>query len=151
MDGTYTHTHTHTSLSSTACGCCTNGETMWPGKRMKAMGEMTNMHAHPLAHTQTHTHTHTHTHTQTHTQTHTHTHTHKHTHTHRYVLPNHMLFQISEQLPREAQGVLACCTPIPTLLRQQLQEVFMFVHEARQTALTSEVSGTQPYVHVHEN
>ena len=48
-----------------------------------------------------------------------------------YVLPNHMLFQISEILPREAQGVLACCNPIPTLLRQQLQEVFMLVQKAR--------------------
>ena len=51
-----------------------------------------------------------------------------------------MLFQISEQLPREAQGVLACCTPIPTLLRQQLQEVFMAVQEARETTITNEVS-----------
>lgn len=57
-----------------------------------------------------------------------------------YVLPNHMLFQISEILPREAQGVLACCNPIPTLLRQQLQEVHMLVQKARETPLNEPVS-----------
>ena len=56
-----------------------------------------------------------------------------------YVLPNHMLFQISEILPREAQGVLACCNPIPTLLRQQLQEVYMLVQRARETPLDEPV------------
>ena len=50
-----------------------------------------------------------------------------------------MMFQISEQLPREAQGVLACCTPVPTLLRQQLQEVFLLVQQARDTPLSLEV------------
>ncbi|CAI8057829.1 Exosome component 10 [Geodia barretti] len=56
-----------------------------------------------------------------------------------YVLPNHMLFQIAEQLPREAQGVLACCTPVPPLLRQQLQEVFILVQEARETPPTQKL------------
>ena len=56
-----------------------------------------------------------------------------------YVLPNHMLFQIAEILPREAGGVLACCNPIPILLRQQQQEVFLLVRKARDTPLTDVV------------
>ncbi len=55
---------------------------------------------------------------------------------HSYVLPNHMLFQISEILPRESQGILACCNPIPTLLRQQIQELFHLVQQAREVSLT---------------
>ena len=58
-----------------------------------------------------------------------------------FVLPNHMMFQISEILPREAQGVLACCNPIPTLLRQQLQEVYMLVQNAREATPQQLVSG----------
>jgi len=51
-----------------------------------------------------------------------------------------MLFQISEILPREPQGVLACCIPVPVLLRQQVQEVNMLVQKARSTPLTDIVS-----------
>ena len=58
-----------------------------------------------------------------------------------YVLPNHMLFQISEILPREIGGVLACCNPIPILLRQQQHEVFFLVQQARESPLTSVVRG----------
>ena len=71
--------------------------------------------------------------------TYTHTHTHTYIRAHSYVLPNHMLFQISEILPREPQGLLACCNPIPTLLRTQLQEVYMLVQQARETPLTDRV------------
>ncbi|XP_077998718.1 exosome complex component 10-like [Glandiceps talaboti] len=49
-----------------------------------------------------------------------------------YVLPNHMLFQISEVLPREPQGVLACCNPIPPLVRQQVNEIHQLVLLARE-------------------
>ncbi|XP_022090438.1 exosome component 10-like [Acanthaster planci] len=48
-----------------------------------------------------------------------------------YVLPNHMLFQVAENLPREPHGVLACCNPIPPLVRQQLNEVHQLVLKAR--------------------
>nr|CAB3244000.1 exosome component 10-like [Phallusia mammillata] len=48
-----------------------------------------------------------------------------------YVLPNHMLLQIAEILPREAQGVLACCNPIPPLLRQHVSVVHRLVMDAR--------------------
>ncbi|KAK3105991.1 hypothetical protein FSP39_010385 [Pinctada imbricata] len=54
---------------------------------------------------------------------------------HSYVLPNHMLLQIAEILPRERQGVFACCNPIPPLVRQFLPEIHGFILEARETPL----------------
>ncbi|XP_023213356.1 exosome component 10-like, partial [Centruroides sculpturatus] len=53
-----------------------------------------------------------------------------------YVLPNHMLFQIAEVLPREQQGLMACCHPVPPLLRQYLNEVHKIILEARELSLT---------------
>ncbi|KAK9718818.1 exosome nuclease subunit [Basidiobolus ranarum] len=35
----------------------------------------------------------------------------------RYVLPNHMLFALSERMPTDAPGVLGCCNPIPPIVR----------------------------------
>lgn len=48
-----------------------------------------------------------------------------------------MLLQISEILPRERQGVLACCNPIPPLVRQYLVEIHNIVMESREVPLTS--------------
>ncbi|XP_033642583.1 exosome component 10-like [Asterias rubens] len=48
-----------------------------------------------------------------------------------YILPNHMLLQIAENLPREAHGILACCNPIPPLVRQQLNEVHQLILKAK--------------------
>jgi exosome complex exonuclease RRP6 len=53
-----------------------------------------------------------------------------------YVLPNHMLMQIAEVLPREQQGILACCNPIPPLVKQQLNELHMFILNARELPLS---------------
>ncbi|XP_063804754.1 exosome complex component 10 isoform X2 [Pseudophryne corroboree] len=52
-----------------------------------------------------------------------------------YVLPNHMLLKISEELPREPQGIIACCNPIPPLVRQQINELVLLVQQARETPL----------------
>ncbi|CAD5115625.1 DgyrCDS4582 [Dimorphilus gyrociliatus] len=48
-----------------------------------------------------------------------------------YVLPNHMLLQIAEYLPKEAQGILACCNPMPPLVRQNLMDLYKIVSDAR--------------------
>ena len=53
----------------------------------------------------------------------------------RYVLPNHMLLQIAESLPREMQGILACCNPIPPLVRQNLLALHRIILEARDQPL----------------
>lgn len=55
-----------------------------------------------------------------------------------YVLPNHMMFQMAEILPREQQGLLACCHPVPPLVRQYLNEIHKIILEAR------EISEKQP-------
>lgn len=52
-----------------------------------------------------------------------------------YVLPNHMLLQIAETLPREMQGILACCNPIPALVRQNLAAIHRIVLQAREQPL----------------
>lgn len=56
-----------------------------------------------------------------------------------YVLPNHMLLQISETLPREMQGILACCNPIPPLVRQHLNQIHQIVLKAREQPLIKPV------------
>ncbi|XP_018571344.1 exosome component 10 [Anoplophora glabripennis] len=52
-----------------------------------------------------------------------------------YVLPNHMLLQISETLPREMQGILACCSPIPPLVRANLLELHQIILRAKEQPL----------------
>lgn len=52
-----------------------------------------------------------------------------------YVLPNHMMLQIAESLPREMQGILACCNPIPPLVRQNLHVLHQFILKAREQPL----------------
>lgn len=52
-----------------------------------------------------------------------------------FVLPNHMMLQIAESLPREMQGILACCNPIPPLVRQNLHTLHQIVLRAREQPL----------------
>jgi len=56
-----------------------------------------------------------------------------------YVLPNHMLLQIAESLPREMQGILACCNPIPPLVRQNLLALHRIILEARDQPLVKPI------------
>ncbi|XP_015601250.1 exosome component 10 [Cephus cinctus] len=56
-----------------------------------------------------------------------------------YVLPNHMLLNIAETLPREMQGILACCNPIPPLVRQNLLKLHKIILKAREQPLTKPV------------
>uniref|UniRef100_A0A1B6F5B3 Exosome complex component 10 homolog n=1 Tax=Cuerna arida TaxID=1464854 RepID=A0A1B6F5B3_9HEMI len=57
-----------------------------------------------------------------------------------YVLPNHMLLLIAEKLPKEMQGILACCNPIPPLVRQNLVFLHQIILKAREQPLVAEVS-----------
>ncbi|XP_068603751.1 exosome complex component 10 [Brachionichthys hirsutus] len=52
-----------------------------------------------------------------------------------FVLPSHMMIKISEELPKEPQGIIACCIPVPPLLRQQVNELHLLVQQARETPL----------------
>ncbi|XP_053994279.1 exosome component 10 [Hylaeus volcanicus] len=56
-----------------------------------------------------------------------------------YVLPNHMLLNIAETLPREMQGILACCNPIPPLVRQNLLKIHKIILMAREQPLIKPV------------
>lgn len=56
-----------------------------------------------------------------------------------YVLPNHMMLQIAESLPREMQGIMACCNPIPPLVKQNLPTLHQFVLKAREQSLVKAV------------
>lgn len=57
-----------------------------------------------------------------------------------YVLPNHMMLQIAETLPREMQGILACCNPIPPLVKQHLTTLHQFILRAREQSLEKAVT-----------
>ncbi|XP_030835176.1 exosome component 10 [Strongylocentrotus purpuratus] len=48
-----------------------------------------------------------------------------------YILPMHMLFQIAEILPKDQGGILACCNPVPPLVKQNINEIYHFILEAR--------------------
>jgi len=52
-----------------------------------------------------------------------------------YVLPKNMLFNIAEKLPREMQGILACCNLIPPLVRTNLLQIHKIVLKAREEPL----------------
>lgn len=52
-----------------------------------------------------------------------------------YILPNHMMLKIAEELPKEPQGIIACCNPTPPLVRQQINELHQLIKEARETPL----------------
>lgn len=43
-----------------------------------------------------------------------------------------MLLKISEMLPKESFGILACCSPVPPLVRQCLHEIHYIVKNARE-------------------
>uniref|UniRef100_A0A183BL39 HRDC domain-containing protein n=1 Tax=Globodera pallida TaxID=36090 RepID=A0A183BL39_GLOPA len=36
-----------------------------------------------------------------------------------FVLPDHMMLQMAETLPREPSGILACCAPVPPIVRNE--------------------------------
>jgi len=48
-----------------------------------------------------------------------------------FVLPNHMLLKICLELPREMQGILACCNPVPPLVKQNLGILHQIILAAR--------------------
>ncbi|KAJ8257617.1 hypothetical protein GJAV_G00187740 [Gymnothorax javanicus] len=52
-----------------------------------------------------------------------------------YILPNHMMMKICEELPKESQGVIACCNPVPPLVRQQVNELQRLLQQARDMPL----------------
>ncbi|XP_065076198.1 exosome complex component 10 homolog isoform X2 [Ochlerotatus camptorhynchus] len=56
-----------------------------------------------------------------------------------YVLPQHMVLDIASKLPREMQGIIACCTPVPSLVRQHLHTLHQIILKAREIPLNKAV------------
>lgn len=59
-----------------------------------------------------------------------------------------MMLQISEILPKEVQGILACCNPIPPFLRQNVMTIHQIILSARAEPLVKPIvndasTGTQ--------
>ncbi|KAF7638621.1 HRDC domain-containing protein [Meloidogyne graminicola] len=52
-----------------------------------------------------------------------------------YVLPDHMMLKIAEVLPREQSGILACCAPVPRLVRHDLESITRILRIARELQL----------------
>ena len=52
-----------------------------------------------------------------------------------FVVPNHMMIAIAEVMPREPNGILACCNPLPPLVKQQLNEIHRVIMDAKDVAL----------------
>ncbi|CAI4232688.1 unnamed protein product [Auanema sp. JU1783] len=49
-----------------------------------------------------------------------------------YVLPNHMMMKIAEALPRDVPSVLACCSPVPVLVKKHAIEIQSIMYTARE-------------------
>ena len=56
-----------------------------------------------------------------------------------YVLPAHMLIKICTELPREMQGILACCNPVPPLVKQNLHALHDIILKAREIPMNVDV------------
>ncbi|KAB7494537.1 Exosome component 10 [Armadillidium nasatum] len=52
-----------------------------------------------------------------------------------YILPNHMMLQIAEVLPKEIQGILACCNPIPTYVKTEQLTLHHIIRAAKNLPL----------------
>lgn len=52
-----------------------------------------------------------------------------------FVLPNHMLLALAEQLPRDVGGIYACCNPLPFFVKQRTGDIFKIIVEAREIKL----------------
>ncbi|CBY37160.1 unnamed protein product, partial [Oikopleura dioica] len=55
-----------------------------------------------------------------------------------YVIPNHILLQVSEILPREQQGILACFSYQPVIVKQHLHLLHKLIKRARETPLVAD-------------
>ncbi|XP_072930705.1 exosome complex component 10 homolog isoform X2 [Epargyreus clarus] len=54
-----------------------------------------------------------------------------------YLIPNHMLIALAEALPREMQGVNACCSPMPPFVKQNMIAIHRMILSCREIPLDS--------------
>ena len=48
-----------------------------------------------------------------------------------HTLPNFMLLNLARELPKEQAGILACCSPMPQLVRENLSDILEIIEKAR--------------------
>ena len=48
-----------------------------------------------------------------------------------YVLSSHMVYQIVFNIPEDKNGILACCDPIPPLLRNSAEEILQIIQRTK--------------------
>jgi exosome complex exonuclease RRP6 len=58
-----------------------------------------------------------------------------------YVLPKHMMISIVERLPKDVPSLLACCTPIPPLVRMAATDLVGLITEAQSAAAVAAAAG----------
>uniref|UniRef100_A0A914HGI0 HRDC domain-containing protein n=1 Tax=Globodera rostochiensis TaxID=31243 RepID=A0A914HGI0_GLORO len=63
-----------------------------------------------------------------------------------FVLPDHMMLQMAETLPREPSGILACCAPVPPIVRNEQAALHKIVSYARDLPLEQSVPSGQSVV-----
>lgn len=61
-----------------------------------------------------------------------------------FVLPNSMLFQMVDKMPEDQYGILACCNPIPVIVRKHCDELCSLIKEARQRSSNKAVTHSNP-------
>jgi len=77
----------------------------------------------------------------------------------RYVLPNHLMFQIAEKMPETADGIFACCTTVPPSVRLHSDMLIQLIQLAKRNpnvsstscTITSGGGGDTPVLSKHTN
>ncbi|KAJ1959117.1 exosome nuclease subunit [Dipsacomyces acuminosporus] len=68
----------------------------------------------------------------------------------RYVLPNHMLFAISDRMPEDAPALFAACQPTPPLVRLYASDIITLIRGER-TAAESRLSDMKEFIQQAQN
>jgi len=72
----------------------------------------------------------------------------------RYVLPNHMLFHISQEMPLDSDTLFSCINPVPPLVRANVLEMTSIIRDAKvspQIPLNHEMELESSHVVYNEN
>lgn len=70
-----------------------------------------------------------------------------------YVLPNHMLFRIAASMPTDVASLLACCSPVPPLVRLYASDLVVLIQPLKERTIimhTDLDEGTVVEEYAHE-
>ncbi|KAI1709813.1 3'-5' exonuclease domain-containing protein [Ditylenchus destructor] len=63
-----------------------------------------------------------------------------------YVLPTHMMIHIAEVMPKETQGILACCAPVPLHVKFDAVTILRLLNAVRDIPLDSTATISGKYI-----